>query len=320
MKKGKRLISLFALIALAGVVLLGCKKKEEGMTVGLALTGLQTNAIFIDMKKAIEAKCNEAGYKLIATDLAEGPTKMVTFLENCINAKAKIIIYQNIAEDAYIDLLQRAKDQGAILGSYDNPTKVAQYVSLASNYELGLTIGRECGKWVEANPGSKKVAICSYSPLDFLIVREQGMRDGFAEMCPSGQIAIAIDAGFVPEGVTAGENFLQAHPDLQAVMGINDSGPVGVWEAFKAAGMSFEKNRIGLFGCDASDDGLTALRANDMFLCTIDLDVVNQVVELFDRCVKLALTGEYEQDKAVAVFPMKAIYLSNINDVAKLNR
>jgi fructose transport system substrate-binding protein len=318
MKNGKQLISLCVLIVLAGIVVLGCKKKEEGMTVGLALTGIQTNSIFIDMKKAIEAKCNEAGYKLIATDLAEGPIKMVSFLENCINAKAKVIIYQNIAEDAYMDLLQRAKEEGAILGSYDNPSTIAQYTSLASNYELGLTIGRDCGKWVESNPGSKKVGLCSFSYLEFLVLREQGMRDGFAETCPSGQIVMSLNAGPDPQScVAAGENFLQAHPDIQAAMGVVDTQVLGVWEAFKAAGKSFEKNHIGLFGCDASDDGLAAIRANDMFLCTIDLDVVNQVVELFDRCVKLALTGEYEQDKAVAVFPMKAIYLSNIDDVGK---
>jgi ABC-type sugar transport system substrate-binding protein len=145
MKKGKRLIVLCVILPLMGIVLLGCKKREQGMTVGLALTGIQTNSIFIDLYKTIETKCNEAGYKLIAMDLEGGPSKMVTFLENCINAKAKVIIYQNIAEDAYIDLLLRAKEQGAILGSYDNPTTVAQYTSLASNRELGLAIGRECG-------------------------------------------------------------------------------------------------------------------------------------------------------------------------------
>ncbi|GHV81035.1 hypothetical protein AGMMS49944_28260 [Spirochaetia bacterium] len=319
MKGRKSVFGLFVLVVVMGTMLLGCKKTDSNqITVGLALSGIQTNSIFIDMRRAIEAKCEKEGWKLIAADLLEGPPKMITFLENCINAKAKIIIYQNIAEDAYVDLLQRAKDQGAILGSYDNPTTVAQYTSLASNFELGRAIGRECGKWVEANPGSKKAAICGYSLLDFLVVREQGMRAGFAETCPSGQIVISVDAGFVQQGVAAGENFLQAYPDLQAVMGINDSGPVGVWEAYKAAGMSFEKNHVGLFGCDASEDALRALRANDMFLCTINLDVVNQVVQLFDRCMRMAQTGVYEADQAEVTFPMQAIYLENIDDVGKL--
>jgi ABC-type sugar transport system substrate-binding protein len=293
----------------------GSRQQDETVTVGLALTAMQTNSIFIDMRRAVEQKCQEKGYRLITADLTEGPTKMITFLENCINAKAKVVVFQNIAEDAYADLLQRLKDQGAILGSYDNPTNIAHYTSQASNYELGLTIGRETGKWVHANPGSKKVAICGYSPLDFLVVRANGMKDGFKETCPEGSIVMEVDAGYVQQGVTAGENFLQAVPDIQAVMGINDSGPVGVSEAFKAAGMSFTKNGVGLFGCDASEDGMRALRENDMFKCTIYLDVVNQVLDLYDRCLDYALTGTYDESKAMVYFPMMPVYLENADIV-----
>ena len=35
---------------------------EKKLTVGLALTGINSNAVFIDMRKDIEARCNEAGY------------------------------------------------------------------------------------------------------------------------------------------------------------------------------------------------------------------------------------------------------------------
>jgi ABC-type sugar transport system substrate-binding protein len=314
------LVFLLLLAVLSPAFAAGGKQQSETVTVGLALTGIQTNSIFIDMRRAIEERCQQAGYKLITADLMEGPGIMVTFLENCINANAKVIIFQNIAEDAYADILQRAKDRGIILGSYDNPTKIAHYTSVASNYELGLTIGRETGRWVQANPGSKKVAICNGDILDFLVVRKEGMIAGLKETCPSATIVADILAGTVPMGVTAGENILQAHPDIQAVMGINDSGPVGVMEAFKAAGMNFEKNRIGLFGCDASEDGLRCLRENDMFLATIDVDVVNQVVQLYERCIKMALTGQYEADKAVVTFPMTPVYLKDLDETGKVRR
>jgi ABC-type sugar transport system substrate-binding protein len=325
MKKWKRILATVMVIAVflgmaASVFAGGGKQQGDTMTVGLALTGIQTNSIFIDMRRAIEERCRQAGYKLITADLMEGPGVMVTFLENCINAGAKVIIFQNIAEDAYADILQRAKDRGIILGSYDNPTSIAHYTSQASNYELGLTIGRETGKWVQANPGSKKVAICNGDILDFLVVRKEGMIAGLKETCPSATIVADLLAGTVPMGVTAGENILQAYPDIQAVMGINDSGPVGVMEAFKAAGMNFEKNHIGLFGCDASEDGLRSLRENDMFLSTIDVDVVNQVIQLYERCVKMALTGQYEADKAVVTFPMTPIYLKDLDATGNIRR
>lgn len=318
MKKVLALV-LAALMTLS--LLVGCGSKapaaggdseKKTLTIGLALSGINSNAIFIDMAKDIQAKCDEAGYKLMTADIAEDPNKVVTALENFINGGCNVIIFQNYAEEACASLMQEAIEKGIIIGSYDYTSDYAQYACIASNYEVGKVIGQQCGQWVEANEGSKKVALCSYSPLDFLVEREKGMRDGFAEACPDGEIAITLDAGFTPDGVVAGENFLQAAPDLQAVMGINDGGTLGVYEAFKAAGMSMEKSKVGIFGCDASVDGINAIKENDMFLCTIDLDLVNQVSQLYQRCVDAALGGTIDESQKVVTYPVNPVYLADI--------
>ena len=111
-------------------------------------------------------------------------------------------------------------------------------------------------------------------------------------VCPDGEIVMAQDAGFANEGVIAGENFLQAMPDIQGVMGINYGGVLGVYEAFKAAGKSFEKDGIALVGCDASVDGLAAMKEGDMFYCTIDLDLVNQVSQMYEMCLRDRLKAD----------------------------
>lgn len=321
----KRLITCILLLSLFVCCLSACtaesgsesptgEEPEESLTIGLALSGINSNAIFIDMTKDIQAKCDEAGYKLMTADIAEDPNKVVTALENFINGGCDVIIFQNYAEEACASLMEEAIDKGIILGSYDYESDYAQYACIASNYEVGKVIGQECGKWVKANEGSKKVALCSYSPLDFLVEREEGMREGFAETCPDGEIAITLDAGYPPEGVTTGENFLQAVPDVQAVMGINDGGVLGVYEAFKAAGMSFEKDHVGIFGCDASVDGINAIKEDDMFLSTIDLDLVNQVSQLYKRCVDAALGGEIDESKAVVTYPINPVYIDDLSE------
>lgn len=293
----------------------GDSGEDQELTIGLALSGITSNAIFIDMTKDIQAKCDEAGYKLMTADIQAGTAATVTALENFISGGCDVIIFQNSAEEAYADLMQQALDAGIILGSYDYQSEYAQYAIYASNYDVGYTIGQECGKYVAANEGSKKVAICSYSPLDFLVTRQEGMEDGFKEACPDGEIAIIQDAGYAEDGVGVGENFLQAVPDLQAVMGINDGGTLGVYEAFKAAGKSMEEDGIAIFGCDASADGINALEEGDMFYCTMDLDLVNQVSKLYDRCVEAALTGEINEEEAEEEYPINPIYLDNIDDV-----
>lgn len=312
----KKMATLALACALATGVMAGTSMAaEEPLTIGLALSGITTNSVFIDMTKAIQAKCDDAGYKLMTADIEQGTQATVTALENFINGGCDVILVQNSAEAAYEDMLKDAIENGVVVGSYDFDSEICQYSIYASDLELGKTIGKACGEYVSEHEGSKKVAICNYSQLDFLVTREQGIEEGFKEACPDGEIVSVQDAGYPPEGVTAGENFLQACPDIQAVMGINDGGTLGVYEAFKAAGKSREADGIVIFGCDASIDGLNALEEEDMFYCTVDLDLVNQISKLYDRCVETALTGEVDESIKSEVYPMNPIYLENISDV-----
>ena len=314
MKRGVKIVctALLMCVSVFSLIAEGQSEDKDGsLTVGLALSGVNSNAIFIDMARDLEKRTDEAGYKLLTSDIAAGPEKVVSTLENFINAGCDVIIFQNYAEEACSDLMQQAVDKGVVIGSYDYESDIAQYAVIASNYEVGKAIGQECGKWVAANPGSKKVAIASYTSLDFLVERERGMRDGFKEACPEGEIVISLDAGFPHEGVPAGENFLQAHPDLQAVMGINDGGTLGVYEAFKAAGKDISDG-VAIFGCDASVDGINAIKEKDMFISTIDLDLVNQVSQLYERCVETALTGNIDESKALLTYPVKPVYYDDL--------
>lgn len=290
---------------------------KETITVGLALTGLQTNPIFIDIRRAFEERCGQAGYRLIAADLSNGAADMARFLENCLTAKAKIVVFQNIAEDSYVNLLEELKTQGAILASYDNPSKVAHYVSMASNYDLGKTIGRMCGEWVHANPGSKKAAIATFNVLDFMIVRANGIRDGFKESCPEGSIVFEQDINIADGGVGLGEAIITAVPDIQGIMAITDIGCIGIGQAFAAAGWTFQNHRIGMFGSDASEDGMREIRKNGMFIGTVYMDLVNQVLGLFDRSLDTMKTGRINEAEKIVYFPTQPITIENADLVGK---
>jgi ABC-type sugar transport system substrate-binding protein len=313
--------AVFLLLSQAvGVFASGSTQQASGggqFTIGFAQSGLQTNSIFIDALRAIEDNYVKGkGYRLITADLLEnGPAKMITFLENCVATNARVVIFQNIAEDAYADQLQQLKDKGVILLATDTAGKIAQYSLEVDNYNVGVSIGREAGKWAKANAGSKKAAICGYSLLDFLVVRANGIKDGFKEACPEGQVVYEVDAGYVQQGVAAGEALIQAHPDIQVVMGINDSGPVGMLEAFKAAGWTTADHNIGLFGCDASVDAVRALKEEGMFKCTISLDLMSTLLATTDAAIASAETGKIDAAIAHKVYPQLPIYLSNIGDI-----
>lgn len=142
----KKVLALLLSAVMVLGLLAGCGEKKQGdtedpsakkLTVGLALTGINSNAVFIDMRKDIEARCNEAGYKLMTADIEGGASQIVTALENFINGGCDIIILQNSAEEAYADLLKQAVEKGIIVASYDYESDIAQYACICSNYEVG---------------------------------------------------------------------------------------------------------------------------------------------------------------------------------------
>ncbi|MEG1515892.1 MAG: substrate-binding domain-containing protein, partial [Clostridia bacterium] len=246
--------------------------KTGPLTVGLALSDMSA-PVFIDARNLLQSAIDANGDKLIVCDCQADPGKLVTGIENFQEAGCDIIILQNFAGEACYDVCQKAKDNGAIICSYDYQMELAQFNTLADNEALGKVIGENCGKWIVDNYGDAAVdvGVCDYPLMDFMVVRADAMVEALHETAPNANVAIRLQAGFVPEGVTTGENFLQAAPNIKAVMGINDGGVLGVCQAYQAAGKSMEKDKIGMFGSDGSKEAATAIKEQDMFLMTVDL-------------------------------------------------
>ena len=93
-------------------------------------------------------------------------------------------------------------------------------------------------------------------------------------------------AGTVDEGVSAGENFLQLGEDINLIVGINDSGLVGVYEAFDAA--NYKPENLALFGCDSDPEALNLIKQDTIYKGTINTGLVKLAPEFMDICIDLA--------------------------------
>lgn len=287
----------------------------ESITVGFVLSDFSA-PVFVQAQRELEKRVEADGNKLTCVDCQGDVNALINGVENLTNAGAKIIIIQNFAGDAAEPILQQAQDKGIIICSYDNLLEFANYSCLADNEELGRIIGSECGKWIAETYGDEAVdvAVCNYPSMEIMITREKGMLAGLAETAPNAKVVNTLSAGFVPEGVTAGENFLQANPDVKAVMGINDGGVLGVYQAYKSAGKS-KDDGIGMFGSDGSSDAAAAIKEEDMFKCTINLKLVDVIIGLYDDGLYSIAKGEDDASKKITYFPMIPTYLDNVDEI-----
>ena len=97
---------------------------------------------------------------------------------------------------------------------------------------------------------------------------------------------------------------------MNVVVGINDAGVLGVYETFNAAGIDGEK--LGMFGGDAVDDALAALKAGGTFRGTVSTEMLPNAHQFIDMAVELAENGKVEERELY--FPMKTITVDTVDE------
>lgn len=95
-------------------------------------------------------------------------------------------------------------------------------------YDYGFTIGEHAGKWITEKLGGKaKVAIFDYPELESIIARGDGIQDGILSQAPDAEIVARQSANNPEKGMANMENILQANPDVEVLVCVNDAGRPG---------------------------------------------------------------------------------------------
>ena len=95
----------------------------------------------------------------------------------------------------------------------------------------------------------------------------KGTGTGYAEYCPNAECVMTVDGYTTDMGMTAAENILTAHPEVVAILGINDSGALGAYETCVAQGVDTDKFYIG--GNDGTQHQCICIQRSIIHICCI---------------------------------------------------
>ena len=243
--------------------------------------------------------------------------KQISSIENFISAKCTAIILVVFDEEGIKDTVQKAVDEGIYVLTYDGYVEGAQGSLNVDNYEYGYLTGTMAADWINSNPELKdqeeiQVGIFDYPEIPVIIDRADGIEDALKEKAPNAKVVARQSAAIADEGVTLGENFMQAYPDMQIICGINDNGVVGAYEVWSAEGRVGDN--IGFFGADADEKALELISQGTSYRGTVALTAETSVPAAVDVCVA-ASKGE-EVDGNI-IFDMAVITADNVADYLK---
>lgn len=269
---------------------------ESELTFGMIVIEL-SNPFFVTLSEAVKEECAARGIEVIVSDAEGSSEKQVAAMENFISMGVDAIIVTPQDPQALNELAKKAQDQGIKIICHTTALENYDAWISAEEYKMGWTLGEAAGKWVSDHLGTEEevqAVTLDYDISPSVIPRKEGIIDGCQSAAPNVKFVATATASDVTSGMETTENFLQAYPDLQVVLGINDGGALGAYEAFMSAGKDGDQYLVG--GIDATDEGIAKVKEGGIYRITVDQNPRLMGKTCVDYALK-AIQGEtFEKD------------------------
>lgn len=222
------------------------------------------------------ALSNELGFELMTVDSEGSPEKQVTAVENFIQAGCDGIVVSAVDGEALRYVIDSAREQGIKVYSRLNLSEDQYDLCTAlDNYDLGWALGHNVGKYIVDKWGDEalEVGILNYDKNVTMIDRRRGIEDGLAETAPNCIVVDSQEGNETDTGLISTESMLQAHPDIRILLGVNDSGILGAYEAFMQSGRTDPETYL-VAGIDCVPAALNYVKQdNSIYQMTIYQDM-----------------------------------------------
>ncbi len=209
-------------------------------------------------KKIVEADGGKMTY--VSSDMK--PNMQIEQIENFITSGVDAIVIHPVDAAAVELPLQKAREEGVLVFSWDDNLENADIAWLIDNYALGKVIGQQAATWInDHHDGEAQVAVLDYPTIPILLERGNGIVDAIMEDAPKAEIVAQQPAINAQEGITVMETIFQANPEVQVVACIGGGGATGANEAIKSSGKL--SDTIGVFAADATGPELASMKADE---------------------------------------------------------
>lgn len=315
--KNKKLISLVLVFALICSVFAGfgisASAEEKAGKLGVSFGSTQ-NLFYATMAEIIEKHCEEIGVEVVMTDENNDVSKQIASIENFITSGCTAIIAVAFDPQGITDVVKQAVDKGIFVMTYDGFVDGAQGSLNLDNYVYGYQTGTMAADWINAHPELSKqevveVGVFDYPDLPVIIDRAKGINDALAEKAPNAKVVAQQKAGIGDEGNIQGENFLVAHPNMQVICGINDTGVLGAYEVFTAAGKTGDN--YGFFGADGDPMALQLIKDGTSYRGTIMTGAYDALPGAVDICIA---GGNGEEVEGNIIYQTIPVTIDNVDE------
>ena len=255
----KRLISILCAAAMATSLFAGAtvvsaaeNKEAKDITIGVSF-GQNVHPFFVAMQKGIEQACTDLGVEncnILAAD--SSLETQVSQIENLVTKGCDVLLLNPYDSDGVVNAVQAATDKGVGVFTMDVDCEGSTSFVASDNYKVGEMLADAV---IEQLDGKGKIAIIDGITVTSLKDRTDGfmdkIKDTDIEVVAEQQTAHARDTA-----LASAENILQANPDIDAFVGVNENSGMAILSAATSAGLS----DLYITTVDATAENMAAIR------------------------------------------------------------
>jgi ribose transport system substrate-binding protein len=230
-------------------------------------------------------------FRSVSVDAKYDAQTQYSQIENFIASGVNGIVVAPVDHTSLIPVVDAAKKKGIVVVAEAQPIENASANVIVNDYNYGVTNGTIVAKWInEKQGGMGRVVIISQDNVEAVIQRGNGLEDTIKKNAPRAVI-VSRQTGDTPEmGMKIAEAALTADPTINVIVGVNDSGALGAYEAVKARVKDTSTFYVG--GADKTDEAIAKMKEPGSFYrATIDIDPVGTGRKCVDVMVDYLKNG-----------------------------
>lgn len=255
----KRFISILCTVAMAASSFVGAtivsaaeNKEAKDITIGVSF-GQNVHPFFVAMQKGIEQACTD--FEIENCDILAADSSLetqVSQIENLVTKGCDVLLLNPYDSDGVVNAVQAAAEKGVGIFTMDVNCEGSTSFVASDNYKVGEMLADAV---IEQLEGKGKIAIIDGITVTSLKDRTDGfmdkIKDTDIEVVAEQQTAHARDTA-----LASAENILQANPDIDAFVGVNENSGMAILSAATSAGL----NDLYITTVDATAENMTAIR------------------------------------------------------------
>lgn len=250
--------------------------------------------------EAAKKKGAEMGYKVVVDDPGTDLNKQINTIKTWTEQKIGAMVVNTMQPAAFEFVAKQARADGIKWITYgqkiDNQDATVGY----AQYHDGRTLGEYAGQWITDKQGGKaKVVILGYEKGVWGQQRGSGIKDGVLAKAPNVEIVAEQDAISPTEGLNVTRSILQAHPDANVILGVEDPATEGAYKAWLASGKDKGDPNAFIGGMDGTVPALKLLKeGGTVYRASMAIPLVAVGEAMITKSVEL-IKGKNDGDQIV---------------------